>query len=113
MISHYEFGRIIIGQKEYQRDVAVFWDGTVKNWVREKSHAVGVGDIEAAIGKNPQIIVIGTGADGIAIVTPEATKAVVEKGLDLVIEKTGEAVPVFNANMAAGKRVAGLFHLTC
>jgi hypothetical protein len=113
MVNHYEFGLMSINGKEYRGDIAVSWDGTVENWLRAESHMVGVGDVALAIGKNPEIIVIGTGADGIANVSEEATKAIIEKGLNLVIDKTGQAISVFNENAAEGKKVVGLFHLTC
>jgi hypothetical protein len=113
MVNHYEFGLMSINGKEYRGDIAVSWDGTVEDWRRAESHLVGVGDVMQAISKNPEIIVIGTGADGITNVSKEATKAIIEKGLNLVIDKTGSAASVFNENAAEGKRVIGLFHLTC
>jgi hypothetical protein len=113
MVNRYEFGLMAINGKEYRHDIAVFWDGSVENWLREISHDVGVNDIELAISKNPEIIVVGTGADGVINVSSEATKAIIEKGLNLVIDKTGRAASVFNENAAEGKRVVGLFHLTC
>ncbi len=113
MVNHYEFGCMAINGKEYRKDIAVFWNGTVVNWQRKKSHTVDIPDVELAISQNPEIIVIGTGADGIANVSEDATKAIIEKGLNLAIDKTGKAVSIFNENAAEGKRVVGLFHLTC
>lgn len=113
MVNRYEFGLMAINGKEYRHDIAVFWDGSVENWLREISHDVGVNDVELAISKNPEIIVVGTGADGVINVSNEATKAIIDKGLNLVIDKTGRAASIFNENAAEGKRVVGLFHLTC
>ncbi len=112
MVNHYEFGCMAINGKEYRNDIAVFWDGSVENWQME-SRIVIASDVNFAISKNPEIIVIGTGADGVACVSREATEAIIGKGLNLVIEKTGKAVSIFNENAAEGKRVVGLFHLTC
>lgn len=113
MINRYEFGLIIIEGKSYNHDVAVFWDGNVSLWQRAESHIIDVDDIQVAINKNPEIIVIGTGEAGIAKVTDGATKEIISKGINLVIEKTKAATEVFNINVAQGKKAAGLFHLTC
>ena len=113
MINRYEFGLIVIEGKSYNHDVAAFWDGNVSRWQRAESHVINAEDVQVAINKNPEIIVIGTGEEGIAKVTEEATKEIISKGINLVIEKTKAASEVFNVNAAQGKKAAGLFHLTC
>ena len=113
MINKYEFGLIAVNGKEYRHDVVVFWNGLVENWERFESHNISSDDILFALSKNPEIIIIGTGGEGVVKVSDEAKKAIIEKGLNLAIEKTEEATMIFNNHMAHGKKVAGLFHLTC
>ena len=113
MINQYEFGLITVGGKSYKHDVVVFWDGVVQTWLREESHIIGIGDVQLALAKNPETIVIGTGEGGAATVSDEAKKEIVAKGIILAIEDTKKASAIFNENAARGKKIAGLFHLTC
>lgn len=113
MINKYEFGLIVVNGKEYRHDVAVFWNGLVENWERFESHNITSADVSFAMSKDPEMIIIGTGEEGMVEVSDEAKKAIIEKGLNLAIEKTEKAAAIFNDQAARGKKVAGLFHLTC
>jgi len=113
MINAYEFGLITIDGKTYRRDVVVFWNGAVENWDRRTSHYIAAGDISIALVKKPEIVVIGTGNAGMAVVSDETKAAIIGAGARMAIEKTADAVDVFNDAAACEKRVVGLFHLTC
>ena len=62
--------------------------------------------------KEPEIIVIGTGAYGVAKVTEKAQEEIMERGIKLIIDQTKEAIRSFNF-LFSKKKVIGLFHLTC
>jgi len=131
MIEEYHFGSITISGKTYNHDVEVRWTGAARGepsppglevlkWWRKESHFVYPEDIKRAIKKNPEVIVIGTGESGVMEVGEEAKKEVEEKGIELIIDATEEAVKTFNiikeeSEKEEGKqrRVIGLFHLTC
>ena len=120
MIEEYSFGSITIKGKNYDFDVEVLWTGEVLKWWRKESHLIDVGDVEKAVKLNPNTIVIGTGESGVAQITGEAKKSIVEKGIKLVIDKTEEAVKTFNVicddseeEEGEQNKVVGLFHLTC
>jgi len=120
MIEEYRFGSITIKGKAYNFDVEVLWTGEVLKWWRKESHLIDVGDVEKAVKLNPDTIVIGTGESGVAQITGEAKKSIVEKGIKLVIDKTEEAVKTFNVicddseeEEGEQNKVVGLFHLTC
>lgn len=120
MIQEYRFGSIIIDGKIYNHDIEVRWTGEVLDWWRSESHIIDVKDVERAVGQNPETIIIGTGESGVARVTEAAQSFIKEKGIELIIDKTGEATKTFNiikeeSEEEAGeqRKVVGLFHLTC
>ena len=113
MIEEYHFGSIIIDGKTYNQDVEVRWTGEVLPWWRGESHVIDVEDIKRAIDQNPETIVIGTGEAGIAEVLEKTKEEILSQGIELIIEKTGKAVETFNDAKNRGKKVIGLFHLTC
>lgn len=132
MIEEYRFGLIIIDGKTYNHDVEVRWiekksphdaqpkPSEVLEWNREDSHIVEVGDVERALEKNPDTIVIGTGESGLVEINEEAQDAITSKRVKLIVNPTEEAIKTFNiinedSEEEEGKqrRVIGLFHLTC
>lgn len=120
MIEEYHFGSITIDGKNYNYDIEVRWTGEVLDWRRKESHIIDVEDIKRAIEQNPEIIVISTGESGVARVTEEAKKEIASKGIELIVDVTGEAVKTFNVineesreEEGIQKKVIGLFHLTC
>jgi len=120
MIQEYRFGSITIDGRIYNYDVEVRWTGEVLTWQRKESHIIEAGDVERAVKANPEIIVIGTGASGVAMVTKEAQEFIKEKGIELIIDKTEEATKTFNIineeseeEEGVKRKIIGLFHLTC
>lgn len=133
MIEEYRFGHIIINGKSYTHDVEVRWlpeefsssdlaeqREEVLKWWRKQSHVFDVEDVKRAVEQNPDTIVLGTGAYGVAKVTEAAQEFIKEKGIGLVIDKTEQAVKTFNIICEKSKeeegrqeKVIGLFHLTC
>ena len=120
MIEEYHFGSIAINGKTYNYDVEVRWTGEILSWQKEESHMIGVEEVKRAAEQNPDVIIIGTGESGVAEVTEEAKNFIKQKGIDLIIDKTGEAVRTFNIlkeeseeEEGEQKKIIGLFHLTC
>ena len=120
MIEEYHFGSITINGKIYDYDVEVRWTGEVLKWWRRESHVIDVRDVERAVEQNPETIIIGTGESGMAQVTENAQNFIKEKGIELIIDKTGEAAKTFNIvkeeseeEEGEQKKAVGLFHLTC
>lgn len=119
MIEEYHFGYIKILGKEYTYDVEVRWDGQVLSWWRKASHIIDAEDVKRALGQGPDLIIIGTGASGIARVIETTEKEIKARDVELLIVPTDEAIKSFNnaieRTKAGGqeKKVIGLFHLTC
>lgn len=113
MIESYRFGLIIINGKTYKNDVEVRWYGDVLSWQRQEPHLVKVKDVKRAIRERPDLIIFGTGESGMANVLEETREEILSEGIGLIIEKTGPAVGTFNKEKQKGRKVIGLFHLTC
>ena len=113
MIEEYHFGSITILGRNYTHDVEVRWTGDVLDWWREKSHLIDAEDVKRAIEQNPDLIVIGTGESGIAEVSDKTKEKILSEGIGLIIEKTEKAIATFNEAQNKGRKVIGLFHLTC
>ncbi|MBW3012565.1 hypothetical protein KY311_05235 [Candidatus Woesearchaeota archaeon] len=108
-IDSTSFGKIVIEGQEFAHDVWIFADGSIRH--RDKNHKIDADEIELLSEPKPDYIVIGTGQSGVAKVTSEARELAMEKGINLMIAETPDAINIFNE--LSDKKVAGIFHLTC
>ncbi len=110
-INGTKFGEITINGKPYDSDMTVFWDGKLS--YRTKEHTFEVGELLTVMRPGPEIIVIGTGDEGVLRIAPEVNQIAEQKGIKIYAEKTLKATELFNAFSDQGKKVAGVFHVTC
>ncbi|MDI6860571.1 MAG: MTH938/NDUFAF3 family protein [Caldisericia bacterium] len=110
-IESYEFGRIIIDGKEYTRDLIILGDKIISNWWREEGHFLQIVDALYVFEFKPEVLIIGTGANGLMKVSDDLIKKLQEEKIDYYILKTKDAVKKFNE--IENKKKAALFHLTC
>lgn len=120
MIKEYHFGSITIDGKTYTNDIEVRWTGEVLSWWRKESHLFDLEDIQRALAQKPEVLVFGTGAYGVAKVSERVKEEIKKRGIQLIIDKTEEAVKTFNVINEESReeegiqaKVIGLFHLTC
>jgi len=111
-ISSYSFGQIIFDKKEYNSDVIIYPDKIDSSWWRKKSHSVFLDDIPGILNKNPETIIFGTGFYGMMKIENQVKKEFTKRGINLIIEKSGKAVQIFNEHNKEQKVIAAL-HLTC
>ncbi|MBW2983890.1 hypothetical protein KY361_02145 [Candidatus Woesearchaeota archaeon] len=111
MIESYSFGTIRINGRAYSNDVIIAGDKII-NWFREEGHNARIIDFKN-IPNNDEVLVIGTGANGVMKVSEEVVDYFKDKNVELIIKPTGEAVKTFNQLKKQNKKVAGAFHLTC
>ncbi|MCX7793914.1 MAG: Mth938-like domain-containing protein [Thermodesulfovibrionales bacterium] len=112
VIEHYSFGRIIINGKTYTTDIIIFPDRINPYWWRKEGHLLHLDDIEEVIKEKPDLLIIGTGYNGVMKVPEELIKTLLAQGMDVVIKKTPEAVEFYNERDRSRKTVICL-HLTC
>ena len=106
-----KFGEITINGKPYDSDVTVYWNGKVD--YRKKEHTIEASEFVSVLMSSPEIVVIGTGDEGIIRVTPEVNQIAEDKKVNIYAEKTSKAIEVFNAFSHQKKKVVGIFHVTC
>ena len=111
-IDHYTFGSITIAGKTYTSDVIIYPDRVDAAWWRQEGHYLQKADLADIVAAKPDLLIVGTGAHGVMAV-PESTALFLSShDIEVIIEKTGKAVEIFN-DQPAGKKVIAVFHLTC
>ena len=81
-------------------------------WWRRHGHQLMLEDMVSLLEAEPEVIVIGTGVYGRMLPAPGLEQALSERGIELVMVPTGEAISRFN-DLHASRRTGGGFHLTC
>lgn len=117
-IDSTKFGRVRIDGKDYNQ--ALIAGGKVIERDYEKlkelfdtSHKIGDWEIKELLEENPEIIVIGTGQDGMLEVEEVFVEKMKARGIEVISMKTPEAIKIYNEKIKAGKRVNALIHTTC
>ena len=117
MIQAYRFGYMKVFNKEFSRDVIVTANDAFSRSELKKDyegHFISAEEIEKLIEKfNPEVIVVGLGAYGVAKLDQKAKKIAEEKGIELFSAVTEKASQKFNELLKENKKVVGVFHLTC
>jgi hypothetical protein len=112
VISDYSFGRIVINDTTYSKDVIIFPDRVLSPWWRGEGHLLQVDDLVEIVKSGIAELVIGTGYYGTMKVPSEVIEFLNNKGITTSIEKTSEAVEVYN-RIASKRAAIAALHLTC
>jgi len=111
-IEAYRFGRITIDGETYTRDLIICPDGIRTDWWRREGHSLRPEDLDAVIGLDPDVLIIGCGRDDRLNVPEETRRWIGQRGIELIELPTGEACDRYNELAGRSRVVAGL-HLTC
>lgn len=111
-IDSYGFGKIVIDGEVYTSDVIIYTDHVDASWWRKEGHYLEKADLKDIVEAQPEALVVGTGSLGVMKVPEETVHFLLSKGVEVHIEKSAEAVEVFNS-LAGKKNVISAFHLTC
>ncbi|ADM27848.1 protein of unknown function DUF498 [Ignisphaera aggregans DSM 17230] len=113
-IDYYDFGVIVIDNKEYNRDIIISPSlGIIENWWREEGHRLKLIDIRDYLLEKADLVVIGTGYDGMMYVDNEVIQWFNSRGIEVKIARSREAVEIYNKAVEEGKKVLLFIHLTC
>ncbi|MEM2021230.1 MAG: Mth938-like domain-containing protein [Zestosphaera sp.] len=113
LIDHYEFGGIIINGIEYDHDLVVTPEGLLKDWWRIEGHRLQLADVRDFLNVRADLVVIGTGYDGMMRVDDEVIESFKRSGLEVYVARSRQAVKRYNDEVSMGRRVLLLIHLTC
>lgn len=111
-VESYRFGQMVVDGEEHTNDLILLPDRVISNWWRDQGHRLSVVDLEEVFDAQPEVLVVGTGANGVMRVPEETREAVRQAGIELEIAKTGQAWKRYN-DLQQERAAAGAFHLTC
>ena len=113
-IDGYSFGRMTVGGKEFTSDLIIHLDGHIQDrWWRAQGHNLLPDDITSVLDAGPEKLVIGTGANGLMSVSESVLDLCENRGIEVEVYRTAEAVKRFNKAVEADRVVSACFHLTC
>ncbi len=112
-IEHYRFGRIVINGSTYSSDVILWPEGVDDSWWRVGGHSLCEEDLEPILSKDPDVIIIGTGARGGVNVPAELVEYMRGQCEEVHVVETEKACALYNELYEGPKRVVAALHLTC
>jgi hypothetical protein len=110
-LEDYRFGHVVVDGQEETRDIIVLPGRVIRNWWRKDGHALVLDDLGDVLDELPERLVVGTGATGQMEPDPGTVKALRERGVEVEMLRTHEAVRRYAA--ADPARTAAALHLTC
>ena len=113
MINHYSFGSITVSGERYRTDIKIINCEVIPDWWRKSGHSAGIDDVGDILDAKPEYLVIGSGKFGLMKVSAGLQKELTDRGIEVIVEKSGKAVEIFNRLYEEGKNVTAGFHLTC
>lgn len=113
-IDRFRFGSVRIDGVDYTKDLIILGGVVQSPWWREAGgHIFAPVDLAKIIDAAPGVVCLGTGAVGMVTIQ-EATIAAFEAvGTEVMADRTGKIIEVFNSLVAEGRDVAAALHLTC
>jgi hypothetical protein len=110
-IEQYSFGRVTIDGEEHSRDVIVLPKRVIGSWWRKDGHGLVLEDLKDVLEELPERLIVGTGAHGRLRPDPATIERLRERGIEVDVLPTDEAVRRYGElNPAA---TAAALHLTC
>ncbi len=113
MIETCSFGIIVVEGKKYTSDLIIYPDGRVEDgWRRKRGHNLLSNDIKKLIESYPEVIIAGTGVNGLMKPDDKLEELLHKKGIKFIPEPNLKAMKIYN-ELSPKKRVGACFHLTC
>ena len=119
MINLYQFGKIIINNKEYSNDVIIYPDfdsGEIKvlsPFWRKEGHYLDISDLpEEVLSSKIDVVIVGTGYSGLMKVSEKFKNYFENKGIEVIIENSKKAWKIYN-KLEKDRKIMAIFHLTC
>ena len=108
------FGSITIDGITYQSDLIIYPDGSIEDkWWRKNSHILSKNDIKSLINKRPDVILAGTGINGLMRPEKGLAEYLIKEGIEFICAPNQEAIEIFNRLCEPKRRIGACFHLTC
>jgi len=111
-IQALRFGRIVIDNVAYNRDVIIFPNRIRSDWRRRDGHNLALEDLAEVLESNPEVIILGRGLFGRMKVSDDIRELITEQGIELVVLRTEGASKAYN-ELRERRRVVAALHLSC
>ena len=95
-IEAHSFGKITIDGETSNSDVIIYPNRVEASWWRKEGHRLQAAHLTEVINERPEVLIIGTGHNGLMKVPAETVDALGQEGIEVHAEKTTRAVEVFN-----------------
>ncbi|MGQ9624897.1 MAG: Mth938-like domain-containing protein [Candidatus Bathycorpusculaceae bacterium] len=116
-INEMGFSWIIVDGKKHRHDVVIFPNGEVKRrkggFLMFGSHTFKRKEFEGLCRDKVDVLVVGTGTDGVATICEEARKFLENLKITLIELPSEEAIKKFNELAENKKKVGAIIHVTC
>ncbi len=113
MFQKTSFGRVWFDNVEYDHDV---WVGLDNKPRRRESvgshHLLSREELEKYLSDDVEVVVFGTGQDGVARVSSDAEVLAREKGIQIISLPTPQAIEKYN-DLCNQKKTIAVIHVTC
>lgn len=104
---------MVINGEEYTKDLIIYSDRIKGNWRRKKGHLLQKEDLEEIIEKDPDVLIVGTGAYGLMKIPEDTVKFIESNDIKLIDNKSKKAVDEYNKYKGKKEKTVAAFHLTC
>ena len=111
-IQALRFGRIVIDNVAFNRDVIIFPDRIRSDWRRRDGHNLALEDLAEVLESNPEAIILGRGLFERMKVSDDIRELITEQGIELVVLRTEGASKAYN-ELRERRRVVAALHLSC
>lgn len=113
-IDRFRFGSVRIDGVDYTHDLIILGGVVQSPWVRTAGgHVFAPVDLAKLIDAAPEFVCLGTGAVGMVTIETATFEAFESAGTEVVVDRTGKVIEIFNALVGEGRDVAAALHLTC
>lgn len=112
VIEEYKFGSFRISGKSYLDDIKMIGTKVKSYSLKDHRRGLCLEDINDIIEAKPKFVVIGSGASGLLVINKEVKDYLRSLGIQLIIDKTEEAVKKFNKLIKENTNVAAFLHAT-
>jgi hypothetical protein len=116
-INSFNFGFIVVDDKQYAHDVIILPDGSVLDRHPGKgrlgSHTISKSEIETLSKEPVDAILIGSGVQGMARLAHDAEHLMLDPELNITMLPSTQIVKKYNQHVEDGDKVAALIHVTC
>lgn len=109
-IDSISYGEISVRGKTFYSDIVIWWNG--KTALLPKTHLLTSTLLEKILTEGTELIIVGTGIEGTVKIHRSFSEALRKKKIKLLVEKTENAMEIFNGLAIQGKKIIAIMHVT-